>query len=127
MPDKSWADESWADGSWAVFLDFDGTLVDIAARPDAVVVEPGLAASLARLRAACGGALAIVTGRAIEAIDGFLPGLGLDTCGLHGMERRVSGQVQRVAVPGIDAFRVAVASLAEPLRSIPGVLIEDKG
>ena len=112
---------------WAIFLDFDGTLVDIAPRPEAVVVEPGLPALLDLLRAACGGALAIVTGRSIEAIDAFLPGLGLDTCGLHGMERRLAGRIERVHVDGLDAFRAAVAPLIGPLQGIPGVVIEDKG
>ncbi|MFD0936055.1 trehalose-phosphatase, partial [Methylobacterium trifolii] len=47
----------------ALFLDFDGTLVEIAPRPDAVRVDPGLAPALERLRDRLGGALAIVTGR----------------------------------------------------------------
>jgi trehalose 6-phosphate phosphatase len=77
----------------AAFFDFDGTLVDIADRPEAVVVDPAIPDLLTRLRAACGGALAIVTGRPVAAVDGFLPDLDLDSCGLHGLERRVGGRV----------------------------------
>jgi len=112
---------------WALFLDFDGTLVDIAERPDAVTVEPGLPALLAHLRQSCGGALAIVTGRAVAVIEAFLPGLGLDICGLHGMERRIGGQIRRVEPPDLPALRAALPELADSLSGIPGVLIEDKG
>jgi trehalose 6-phosphate phosphatase len=113
--------------NWALFLDFDGTLVDIAERPEAVTVDPGLPALLTRLRQSCGGALAIVTGRAVAAIEAFLPGLDLDICGLHGMERRVDGRIQRVAPPDLPALRAALPDLTERLSAIPGVLIEDKG
>lgn len=112
---------------WALFLDFDGTLVDIADRPEAVVVDPRLPALLTRLRERCGGALAIVTGRAVSAIEGFLPGLGLDICGLHGMERRIGGRLQRIEPANLPALRAAVPKLAARLSPIPGVLIEDKG
>jgi trehalose 6-phosphate phosphatase len=112
---------------WALFLDFDGTLVDIAERPDAVTVDPGLPALLAHLRQSCGGALAIVTGRAVAVIEAFLPGLDLDICGLHGMERRIGGQIQRIEPPDIPALRAALPDLADRLSRIPGVLIEDKG
>ena len=46
---------------WALFLDFDGTLVEIVDRPDAVAVPAGLGATLRALRERLGGAMAIVT------------------------------------------------------------------
>lgn len=108
----------------ALFLDFDGTLVDIAERPELVVVDPDLPGQLRRLRDQLGGAVAIVTGRALAVVDGFLPDIGLDICGLHGLERRVGDTVSRPEPSpelrrGIDALRVRLA--AEP------VLLEDKG
>lgn len=77
----------------ALFLDFDGTLTEIAPRPDAVQVEPGLVEDLERLRARLDGALAIVTGRPVTVIDGFLTPSRLDAAGLHGVERRVGGAI----------------------------------
>ncbi len=109
---------------WALLLDFDGTLVDLAATPDAVVVEPGLPAALRALHDALGGAVALVTGRTVADIDAFLPDLGIDICGLHGLERRIGGHLSRPAGlaelgPEIDALRVRLAGC-------PGVLVEDK-
>ena len=46
----------------ALFLDVDGTLLRIAATPDAVTIEPDTVELLARPRAT-GGALALITGR----------------------------------------------------------------
>ena len=50
-----------ASPAWAYFLDFDGTLVDIAATPDGVTVTAALKHCLQRLHAAADGALALVT------------------------------------------------------------------
>lgn len=113
-----------AGGRVALFLDFDGTLVEIAPRPDAVRVRPDLPDLLERLRARCGGALAIVTGRPIADVDAFLPGLGLDVCGLHGLERRVGG-LHPDRVPLAD-LRPEAARLRDELAAFPGVIIEDK-
>jgi trehalose 6-phosphate phosphatase len=82
----------------AFLLDFDGTLVDIAPAPDAVVVEPGLIADLHRLRARIGEALAIVSGRPIAQIDALLQGAPYALAGEHGTE-----------------FRHAPGAAAEPL------------
>ncbi|MEO1154330.1 MAG: hypothetical protein AAFX59_10760, partial [Pseudomonadota bacterium] len=59
----------------AVFLDFDGVLVDLAPTPDAIDVPGGLPDLLARLGRATGGATAIVTGRAVADIRSYLPGV----------------------------------------------------
>src|SRR5690349_13151434 len=75
--------------NWALFLDVDGTLLDIAASPDAVVVPPDLPGLLIRLNERLGGALALVTGREIAVIDRFLGPLKLPVAGVHGAELRL--------------------------------------
>lgn len=76
--------------SSALFLDFDGTLVDLAPQPEAVVVPRDLTRSLAVLGEYLGGAIAVISGRPIEQIDGFLRPLHLPVAGVHGAERRTS-------------------------------------
>ncbi|WP_048860791.1 trehalose-phosphatase, partial [Acidisphaera rubrifaciens] len=71
-------------GQAALLLDLDGTLLDIAPRPDLVVVPPGLSEALLALRAALGGALAVVSGRPIEQIDALLPDIPHAVAGEHG-------------------------------------------
>ena len=109
---------------WAIFLDFDGTLVDIAERPDAIVVDPGLPGLLTELRWRLGGAAAIVTGRRVSEITGFLPDLPLDICGLHGLERRIGGRVAHPA--GLAELAPEIEALRVKLALFPGILIEDK-
>lgn len=108
----------------ALFLDFDGTLVDIAERPEAVVVDPALPGQLIRLHDRLGGAVAIVTGRTLAAVDGFLPGIGLDICGLHGLERRVGDSVSRPE-PSAE-LRRGIDALRGRLSAAPLALVEDK-
>ena len=72
----------------ALFLDFDGTLVDIAPRPDAVQVHSGLVALLQSIHNAFGGAVAIVSGRAVADIDTYLSPLVLPVAGEHGAQWR---------------------------------------
>ena len=74
--------------AWAVFLDFDGTLVELAPTPDAITVPAELPILLADLSAQLGGALAIVSGRPIGEIDAFLAPTQLPAAGQHGLERR---------------------------------------
>jgi trehalose 6-phosphate phosphatase len=71
----------------ALFLDFDGTLVEIAPRPDTVVVPPGLPGLLRRLAARLEGALAIVSGRPLAELETFLP-VPLAMAGEHGAALR---------------------------------------
>ncbi len=112
---------------FALFLDFDGTLVDIAERPEAVLVEPGLPTTLARLRDRLDGALALVSGRPIKTLDRFLDPERFDAAGLHGLEQRVAGELFPCDPATHPELRRAVANLHLGLDGQPGVIIEDKG
>src|SRR5690242_13964730 len=112
---------------WALFLDFDGTLVDIAERPDAVVVPDDLRGILRRLEHRFGGALAIVTGRPIAAIDGFLAPERFDVAGVHGAEYRLAGQFFPCSAKDHPDLRRGIEELHRRFAAQPGILIEDKG
>ncbi|ACL55264.1 trehalose-phosphatase [Methylobacterium nodulans] len=115
------------DTALALFLDFDGTLVDIAPRPDQVVVPAELPAALATLRGRLGGALAIVTGRPIATIDGFLAPERFDVGGLHGVEMRRGDRVAGCEPSAHPTLRAGVARLQDQTAPLEAVLIEDKG
>jgi len=109
----------------ALFLDLDGTMIDIAPHPDDVVAPRRLIECLARLNEQLSGAVAIISGRPIAAIDALLAPLLLPAAGVHGAEIRFEqGQksVHRVA-PAIPS---GVRWLLAPLANVPGVVIEDK-
>jgi trehalose 6-phosphate phosphatase len=112
---------------WALFLDFDGTLVEIADRPDAVVVPHDLGGTLRALRGRLGGAMAIVTGRAISVIDGFLAPDRFDAAGLHGAEYRLAGELFPCRVEDHPTLRLGIEELRRRFSNEPGILIEDKG
>lgn len=116
-----------APAATALFLDIDGTLLEIAATPSAVRVDPALRALVARMHAATGGALALISGRRIADIDALFPGLRLAVAGQHGIERRdAAGGLHCHAVPQqeLELLRSELAVLAHARR---GVLFEDKG
>lgn len=113
--------------AFALFLDFDGTLVEIAPKPDQVRVDPGLVPVLERLRARLDGALAIVTGRPIGVIDDFLSPARFDVAGLHGVECRLDGTVSGGRAEDHPALRARIARLHEMVAGLDSVLVEDKG
>lgn len=111
---------------FAVFLDIDGTLLDIANTPDRVVVPFGLSAAMARLSHKLSGALALVTGRSIEMADRLFQGMALPVSGLHGAEWRDDrGRITRAATT--PRFELAKGRAREQLASWPGTVFEDKG
>lgn len=114
------------DLDWALFADFDGTLVEIADRPEAVVVDAALRDTLIRLREGLGGALAVVSGRRIADIDGFLRLEGLAAAGLHGLERREADGVS-TAPERSPAIAVLHERLLPLVAAHPGSRLEDKG
>ena len=99
--------------SCALFLDFDGTLVDIAPQPEAVQVSPALVTTLAALYAYMGGAVAVISGRPIEQLDTFLAPLHLPAAGVHGAERRAaSGAVTLMPTHSLEQVEQAAGALA---------------
>lgn len=109
----------------ALFLDFDGTLVDLAETPDAIAVPAGLAPLLERLRARLEGRLAIVSGRALADLERHLPLHGIAFSGSHGLELQFAdGTRLPLSVPiGLEDVRARVETFA---AATPGLIVEEK-
>jgi trehalose 6-phosphate phosphatase len=110
--------------SCALFLDFDGTMVDIAPAPDAVHVPQPLIATLQAVAAYLGGAVAVISGRPIAQIDEFLQPMVLPVAGVHGAERRqAGGTVDLLNTHPLDEVEAAARGLA---ARHPALLVECK-
>ncbi|MFT4191010.1 MAG: trehalose-phosphatase [Comamonas sp.] len=109
----------------ALWLDFDGTLVDIAETPEGVQVAPGIVPVLTALHSRLGGALGVITGRPVAQIDQLLAPLRLDVAGEHGAVLRwADGRTESPAPPDLhDAIR----ELQAFVEAHPGLLLERKG
>ena len=111
--------------TWALFLDVDGTLIEIADAPDAVHVDEHVGGLLERLRHKLDGALALASGRPLDVLDRFFAPLELPAAGLHGLERRsADGHVNRT--DGALALGPARRELKRFAAAHPGTLLEDK-
>jgi trehalose 6-phosphate phosphatase len=109
----------------ALLLDVDGTLIDIAPSPDAVVVPEVLRATLARLAQRTGGALALVSGRTIHDLDRLFAPLKLPVVGGHGVEMRLPGRsIVHAGTQLPDDLHDALEKAGE---FDPGIICEDKG
>ena len=114
------------DADSALFLDFDGTLAEIAPIPGAVRVDPRLAPLLNRLSDRLGNALAIVSGRNIAELTKLLGNYSGAIAGIHGLERRgIDGRIFRPSqIAILDHARKVMSNFA---ATTPGVVVEDKG
>jgi trehalose 6-phosphate phosphatase len=101
-----------SDASNALFLDFDGTLVDFADRPESVVVPPQLPVLLDKLFTALDGALALISGRSIASVDSLLNLPSIPIAGGHGAEWRLSGVSQT-----LDLNSASFAEAVESMRA----------
>jgi trehalose 6-phosphate phosphatase len=110
----------------SLFLDVDGTLLDIASAPELVVMPPELSGTLSRLSDLLGGALALVSGRPIAQLDRLFAPLKLPAAGEHGAEIRLAADQAIVAAPPPSALAQLVAQLTATTTAIPGVRIERK-
>jgi trehalose 6-phosphate phosphatase len=110
----------------ALFLDFDGTLVQIADRPDEVRVSERTKQIVSELHVLLNGAVAIITGRDISVIDEFLAPLHLPVAGVHGSTRRdARGRVHACKDDG--RLTLLVEQRIRPmLAANAGLLLETK-
>ena len=110
----------------ALLLDLDGTLIDLAATPDAVVVPHALPPLLRRLRAHHADAVAIVTGRPIDDVDALLGDAPFAVAGEHGAAiRKAPGlAVARRPLPVLPL--AALARADRVAAQFPGALVERK-
>lgn len=111
-------------GGRGLFLDFDGTLVELAARPEQVLVPAPLLATLQQLQALLEGRLAVISGRPIAQIDALLAPLRLPVAGVHGLQRRgADGRLHQAPVPDMSSVRTAASAL---VARHPGLWLEEK-
>lgn len=114
-------------GADALFLDFDGTLAEIAPAPDLVQFFPETREIIDVLSKSFSGAVAIVTGRNISEIDGHMAPLKLPVAGLYGLvHRTAAGDIVDFPVVGKELAR-ASAELKAMVEQHPGLLLELKG
>lgn len=109
----------------ALLLDIDGTLIDIAPTPEAVFVPESLKLHLSELRTRLQGAVALISGRTLAAIDELFAPLKFVAAGCHGAELRLEpdGQILRPAPMLTTAER---AEIAEVAKLDPRLRLEDK-
>ena len=86
----------------AVFLDFDGTLVDLAPKPDGIAIPEDLANLLRTIDEKTGGRLVIVTGRSVEDLSAHLGGYDGAVIGAHGAQERFDGKLTQHPLAGSE-------------------------
>jgi trehalose 6-phosphate phosphatase len=111
----------------SLFIDFDGTLVELIDRPEAVVIDQPLRDLLGRVGEAMPGRVAIVSGRSIDQIDHFLGDQArmMAVGGSHGVERRAIGGAMSVP-ENMPDLGPAAAALADFAAAHPGTIVEPK-
>jgi len=113
--------------NWAFFLDLDGTLLEIAETPDAVGIGPEEKVLMERLVAGAGGAVAVISGRALARIDQIMAPLVLPAAGQHGAERRdAQGVRHRHRFPA-NVLRPVAVGIRSFAAQHQGLVFEDKG
>lgn len=111
-------------GPVAVFMDFDGTLVEIAPGPDAITPLPDLAVRLANLDQRMGGRAALVSGRALSDIEKHIGPVPIAGAGSHGSDIRLrDGSAVGEAPSG---FPVSIRTALTQFASDNGLDYEDK-
>jgi trehalose 6-phosphate phosphatase len=112
---------------WCLFLDVDGTLIELTDSPLDTFADQELKTLLGHVAERLGGALALISGRSIDYLDALFSPLRLPAAGLHGVERRKASGIMHGASfvdTQLTAARAAINALVE---AQPGTSVEDKG
>ena len=109
----------------ALFLDVDGTLLDIRDDPSDVVADSALIELLQACSAELHGALSLVSGRSIEEVDRIFAPAVFPVAGAHGAELRFAG-AQALTMDSKPMPREALRRLEEFVATNRGLLLEHK-
>src|SRR6202140_143673 len=110
----------------ALYLDIDGTILDLAPSPEAVEVPVWMVPLLQRLSRKLDGAVAFVSGRPIAAIDLLFRPLSFPAVGVHGGEVRTPNGEILVDEQLTAELQAAEPLLREAIGRIRGVQLENK-
>lgn len=111
----------------ALFLDVDGTLLEIAATPEAVRVPAALRNTLDLAATREQGALALISGRSLAALDQLFTPSVFPAAGQHGIERRDAHGRRWQATADDSTLQRAREVLQALVMQHPALLLEDKG
>lgn len=111
----------------ALFLDLDGTLVELVEHPSRTVASPRLKALLPELPRVTGDAVAVISGRRIEDLDRILAPHAYVAAGVHGLERRDGGGQVLAAPHGSGLPPVIRDTVDAFVERHAGLWVEDKG
>jgi trehalose 6-phosphate phosphatase len=111
---------------YCVFLDFDGTLVEIEDHPDDVQVDASTLQYIERLRGKVDDSLALISGRDIDVIDRLLYPLILPVAGVHGLQRRDAGGYLHTPLINQCVLDDIVNDIQSTFYGETGVVIEKK-
>jgi trehalose 6-phosphate phosphatase len=112
---------------WCLFLDVDGTLIELTDSPLETFADPELKTLLSHVAERLGGALALISGRSIEYLDTLFSPLRLPAAGLHGVERRKASGIMHGASFVDTQLTEARAAVNALVQAQPGTSVEDKG
>src|SRR3984893_3977242 len=104
---------------WCLFLDVDGTLLELTDTPSQTIADPDIRLLLGEVSERLGGAVALVSGRKIETLDALFAPLQLPPAGLHGVERRKAGGAIQGGSFGDSQLDVALAGMIVVVAAQP--------
>ena len=113
-------------GGWGLFCDIDGTIADIAPRPEQAHVRPGAKQALEALGEQIA-AVAVVTGREMKEALCMVEAENIVYFATHGLERWENGELKVApeAEPHLDRLRSATEELVKRL-TFPGIVVQTK-